>query len=142
MNIEDLLAREGIRHTLASYNMAGDQQDASGYAAVFTEDGVLDAGEVQFNGREEIQAWKSARAKAPTAEFVRHNLTTCRIELTGPETATARTYFAVITEIGPDHSGYYSDVLRKVGDCWLIAHRKVRLDWRAPDSRFGPAAAR
>jgi uncharacterized protein (TIGR02246 family) len=142
MTIEELLAREGIRHTLASYNMAGDQQDAAGYAAVFTEDGVLDAGQIQFNGRDEIQAWKSARAKAPTAEFVRHNLTTCRIELTGPETATARTYFAVITEIGPDHSGYYSDVLRKVGDRWLIAHRKVRVDWRAPASRFGPAAAR
>ncbi|MGE0309831.1 MAG: nuclear transport factor 2 family protein, partial [Acidimicrobiia bacterium] len=43
MNNDDLIAREAIRHTLASYHIAGDGNDADGYAAVFTEDGVVRA---------------------------------------------------------------------------------------------------
>jgi hypothetical protein len=59
--------------------------------------------------------------------------------VTGPAVAKGRAYFMVMTEVGPDHSGYYSDEYRKVGDEWLIAYRKVWIDWRAKDSRFrGP----
>ena len=30
------------------------------------------------------------------------------------------------------------DIFRKEGDQWLIAHRKIRVDWRSPDSLFPP----
>jgi hypothetical protein len=137
MTDDDVLAREAIRYTLASYNIAGDGNDAAGYAAVFTEDGVLESADFHLVGRGQIEDWKAARIKAPPpAKFVRHNLTTSRIDLTGPESAEGRTYFVVFTEVGPDHSGYYTDTFRKVGGQWLIAHRKVWLDWRARDSRF------
>ncbi len=43
-----------------------------------------------------------------------------------------------MTDIGPDHSGTYNDLFRKVGGQWLIAHRKIRVDWRSPDSLFPP----
>jgi hypothetical protein len=33
-------------------------------------------------------------------------------------------------------------VFRKVDDRWLIAHRKVRLDWRSPQSLFRTAIVR
>jgi uncharacterized protein (TIGR02246 family) len=137
MTVEELIARGEIRATLAAYNSAGDQNDAEGYAGVFTVDGILESAGTQIKGREAIRHWKAERAKAPPAKFVRHNLTTCLIEVTGPETATARTYFQVLTEVGPDHAGYYADDFRKEDGRWLIAHRKVRLDWFAPDSRFG-----
>ena len=138
MTLEDLLAREGIRRTMAAYNVLGDANDADGFAGVFTEDGILESGTFKFAGREAIRQSKLDRIKAAHAQFVRHNITTCHIELTGPDTARAKTYFFVLTEVGPDHAGYYSDSWRKVGDGWLIAHRKVRLDWRSPQSRFGP----
>jgi 3-phenylpropionate/cinnamic acid dioxygenase small subunit len=140
MTLEELLAREAIRDTMARYHMAGDGNDADGYAGVFAEDGVLDSADFRIEGRAAIRAWKAGRASGPQpAKFVRHNLTTCQIDLTGPETAKARAYFAVFTEVGPDHSGYYSDEFRKVGEAWLIAYRKVWIDWRAPESRFrGP----
>jgi hypothetical protein len=32
MTLEELLAREAIRHTLASYHMGGDGNDADAYA--------------------------------------------------------------------------------------------------------------
>ena len=154
MTLDELLAREAIRHTLASYNMAGDRLKLDEFLAVFTEDAVLESagatpGEgFRCEGREAIRRWmtdfpsrpaRPAGVEAP--KFVRHNLTTSQIELTGPETAKARTYFHVYTQIGPDHAGYYVDVLRKTGDRWLIADRRIRVDWRAPNSLFRAAAS-
>ena len=112
MNVDDLLAREAIRHTLNSYHIAGDGNDAEGYAAVFTEDGVVRAAGVEFKGRENLRAWKASRTKAMTAAFVRHNLTTCKIDLTGPDSAKGRAYFFVVTDAGPDHCGTSDDVYR------------------------------
>src|SRR5262245_22519968 len=132
MTVDELIAREEIRRTLAQYNISGDANDSDGYAGAFAEDGVLESADFTITGRAQIRDWKEARTKNPPARFVRHNLTTCQIEITGAETATARTYFVVFTEIGADHNGYYSDQFRKAGDRWLIAHRKIWLDWRAP----------
>ena len=49
-------------------------------------------------------------------------------------------YFTVFTEVGLDHMGRYRDRLVPVGDRWLIAHRFVSTDWRAPDGLFGAGA--
>lgn len=150
MTVEELLARESIRHTIHSYNIAGDSMRPDDLAATFTENGIYEFagfGPVpgfHFEGRAAIRAasagWRKAGqpAKPGKLSFVRHNLTTCRIELTGPDSAAARTYWMVMTDIGPDHSGVYNDVFRKVGDQWLIAHRKIRVDWRSPASLFPP----
>jgi hypothetical protein len=146
MTQDELLAREAIRDTMARYNMAGDRARPDDFIKVFTEDGILEAGETQYQGRDAIHKWMTGwrppaegAAEPPKrrVKFVRHNLTTSQIDFTGPETATARTYFIVYTDIGPDHSGYYADTFRKVGDQWLIAHRKARQDWRSPESTFG-----
>jgi hypothetical protein len=146
MTIEELLAREGVRHTLASYNMAGDRGRTEDFLAVFTEDAVFEADSFRQEGKAAIRQWftgfkadEPAAKPRPRAKFVRHNLTTCLIEVTGPDSATARTYYTVLTDIGPDHCGYYVDVFRKVGERWLIAHRKARMDWKSPASVFVPA---
>ena len=151
MTVEDLLAREAIRQTMASYTVAGDQLRADAMGAVFTEDGVLESDGVpeadafRYSGRAEIRdwiaRWRGSGAGPTGASFVRHHLATSHIELTGPDTAKARTYWTAYTDIGPDHCGYYVDAFRKVGETWLIAHRRVRLDWRAPNSLFGSAVA-
>jgi hypothetical protein len=150
MTIDELLARESIRHTIHSYNIAGDSIRPDEFAATFTEDAIYEFagfGPVpgfHFEGRAAIEqasaGWRKAKepARPSRLSFVRHNLTTCRIELTGPDSATARTYWMVMTDIGPDHSGVYNDVFRRVGEQWLIAHRKIRVDWRSPDSLFPP----
>ena len=138
MTLDDLLAREAIRHTMSVYNTAGDGNDADGWAGAFTEDGVLATGSIRFEGRDAIRQSKLDRIKAAHAQFVRHNITTSRIDLTGPGVAKAKTYFVVFTEAGPDHAGHYLDDWRKVGDDWLIAHRNVVVDWKSPESRFGP----
>ena len=154
MTVEELLARESIRHAIATYNISGDSQRPEGLAGVFTDDGIYEFagfGPVpgfHFEGRAAIleasAGWRKAKEPAQTPakpsrlSFVRHHLTTCQIELTGADSARARTYWAVYTDIGPDHIGTYNDIFRRVGDDWLIAHRKIRVDWRAPDSLFPP----
>jgi SnoaL-like domain len=148
MTLDDLLAREAIRETMAKYNLSGDSLRAEDFAACFTEDGILESaseGGFRYASRAEILAWQSGWRDSPSidtprgAKFVRHNLTTSRIELTGPDSAKARTYWVVMTDIGPDHCGIYTDQFRKVGGEWLIAHRTVRTEWWAENSHFRPA---
>lgn len=153
MTLDELLAREAIRDTIAKYTLAGDRLKVDDYAACFTEDGIIEAemtpGECLFRytGREEIRAWQNRwRNRKPGQEavhkatFVRHHLSTCKIDLTGPDTASTRTYWSAWSDVGPDHAGFYLDDFRKVGDQWLIARRRVRHDWSAPDSLFGAFA--
>jgi len=152
MDLEELLARESIRQTIANFTMAGDRLRTDDFIAVFTEDGIFESEGVsedktfRYAGREKIRAFiatwgRGAHDAKPVhqAKFIRHHLSTCQIELTGQDTAKARTYWVAYTNIGPDHCGYYVDAFRKVSDRWLIAHRKVREDWMAHDSLYGSA---
>ena len=160
MTIDELLASESIRQTLVSYTMSGDRLRVDDFVAVFTEDGILESDGVpesdafRYEGRNSIRGWLTrwlpaagasqarATSQAHPATFIRHHLSTSQIDLSATDTAKVRTYWTAYTDIGADHCGYYVDVLRKVGEHWLIAHRKVRLDWRSPQSLFTTAIAR
>jgi hypothetical protein len=153
VTLDDLLAREAIRATIAAYTAAGDRLREAEFVACFAEDaifetdGVAEVDSFRYEGREAIKNWigrwrdRPADAPVHAATFVRHHLTTCHIELTGPDSARARTYWSAWTDIGPDHAGYYLDEFRRVGEHWLIAHRRIREDWRSPDSLFTNAVA-
>lgn len=165
MTLEDMLAREAIRALLARCTQAGDSLRAEDYAGCFTVDGTLrtetagGASGLDLGSRAAILEWQTAlrtpgkgmdkgtgRPGAVPLTFVRHNLTTCKIELTGPDSAQARTYWFVHTDIGPDHAGVYRDALRRVDSEWLIAERRVRTEWAAENSLMvppesGPGAA-
>lgn len=142
MTDAELKARLGIAGRLAAASQAGDARKADAYAECFTEDGVLDlsfGGGAALNGREAIRAWMRAPSVIPQATdrpagFISHHLTTCKIDLTGPDTAAARTYWLVTSPIGLDHNGYYDDRLRRVAGDWLIESRKPRTLWAAADS--------
>jgi len=151
MTDEERCAREAIRHTINSYNIAGDSRNAALYTTLWAQDAVLEftgfppVPGFRCGGAKEIASrtavWNPEPGKDPSlarTKFIRHNLTTSRIELTGPDTATARTYFIVMTEIGQDHCGTYDDELVRDGARWLFAHRRIALDWRSPDSLFPP----
>jgi 3-phenylpropionate/cinnamic acid dioxygenase small subunit len=155
MSVDELLDRERIRQTMVNYTMAGDRLRADDFVTVFTDDAVLESEGVsasdafRYEGKDAIRAWitrwsrpAEGAAHTPQASFVRHHLSSCQIELTGASAARARTYWVAYTDIGPDHGGYYLDSFRKIGDQWLIAHRRVRLDWRSPQSLFTTAVTR
>ena len=144
MTDADARAHAAIRATLGACAQAGDARRADAYAACFTQEGVLELGE-RIAGRTAIRDWMAAPSAIPppTGEhtgYVSHHLTTCRIALDGADAAQVRTYWLVITGIGLDHSGYYDDRFARVGDDWLIAHRRPRTLWISPDSLIAKAA--
>lgn len=142
MTDDELKARLAIADRLAAIGQAGDARKADAYADCFTEDGVLDlsaGGGEPIAGREAIRAWMKAPSVIPQkadrpAGFVSHHITTSKVDLTGPDTATARTYFLVTSPMGLDHNGFYVDSFRRVGADWLIERRRPRTVWIAPDS--------
>lgn len=142
MTDDELKARLAIADRLAAIAQAGDARKADAYAECFTADGVLDlsaGGGEPIAGREAIRAWMKAPSPIPPpkdrpAGFVSHHITTSKTDLTGPDTALARTYFLVTSPAGLDHNGFYVDALRKVGEDWLIENRRPRTVWIAPDS--------
>jgi hypothetical protein len=153
MELWELVARERIRDTIASYNWAGDALKLEELAATFSLDGVLEVrGEEPRIGRQAILDYlggvsPGARpspvdAPAGPRRIVRHVLANVRfLELT-PEQARVGSYFTVVTEVGLDHYGRYRDVFVPVGEEWLIQHRFVSTDWHAPDSTMaGPGPA-
>jgi ketosteroid isomerase-like protein len=146
MEIQELISRESIRATLARYNLSGDRGRLDELAACFAPDGVMEIeGEWTATGRDAIVE----KLRGPMRELsarsqrslLRHHLSTQGIELTGPDEARAWTYFVAHTEIGPDHSGRYVDLLRCIDGEWLFAHRRVVIEWRSPQSRMSAGTA-
>lgn len=154
MELWELIARESCRDTLAQYSHAGDRFLLEEFAAAFCEDGVLEIrgsepitgrGAIieRFGGPSTASKARDAARQLPadaTRRVVRHNVTNIRFESLSAEEAIVSSYFTVFTEVGADHMGRYRDRFVPVGERWLIAHRFVSTDWRAPDSTFrGPA---
>ena len=155
MELWELVAREQCRDTLAQYSHAGDRYRLEEFAGAFCEDGVLEIRDQpplqgraaiveRFGGATAAQQAQgvaaTARAAGAERRVVRHTVTNVRFEAVSPGEATVASYFTVFTEIGLDHMGRYRDRLVPVGDRWLIAHRFVSTDWRAPDSLFRTGA--
>lgn len=138
MTNEQANDRVAIQQLLAMTTQAGDARKAADYAGCFTEDGVLQLDEA-IAGRVAIQEWMEAPSVIPqpkggTPGFISHHLTTCRIDFTGPDSASARTYWLVTSAAGLDHNGYYVDELRREDGEWRIAHRRPRTLWISPES--------
>jgi SnoaL-like protein len=139
MELWELAARERIRDTLARYNWSGDALRLDDLAQTFCDDGELELrGNEPVRGRAAIVALLGGVVTGPSTaavkRIVRHNVTNVRFTDVKPQEARVACYFTVFTEIGLDHYGRYRDVFVPVGDDWLIRHRFVSTDWRAPDS--------
>lgn len=133
--------RDAIRDLLARYTYNGDRFRVTELAACFATDGVLEYPGASACGPEAIIETLSTGARDPALTFVRHHIANPLIELDG-DRASARSYFAVHADAGPDHSGTYDDRLTRTKDGWRFAHRRVRVDWQAPTSLFRPMTTR
>lgn len=140
----DLAAdRDAIRDLLARYTYNGDRGRVAELAACFAADGVIEYPGQRATGPAAIAAALSDRSapRHPALTFVRHHITNPLIDVDG-DSAAARSYFAVHTDAGPDHSGTYSDRLVRTAQGWRFAHRLVRIDWQSAGSLFRPMVSR
>lgn len=134
--------REAIRHLMAVYNINGDRGRVAALGEAFTEDGVIEfSGEATHGQAAIVARLSSGGARNPALELSRHHLTTSLIELDG-DTATARSYFQVLTNQGLDHHGHYADRLVRTAGGWRIAHRAVRIDYQSAQSLYAPLHVR
>lgn len=143
METSELSAREAIRHLLLRYTYNGDRGRIDTLAACFAEDGVLEFPGNSGIGPAGVKAVLTSGARNPAISFVRHHVTPPLIDLgTDGHSATARSYFAVTSNNGPDHSGTYDDALTLTPGGWRFAKRRVRVDWQSDTSLFRPMVSR
>lgn len=127
--------RDAIRDLLARYTYNGDRGRIAELAACFVDAGVLEYPGNRAQGPAAIAAALSSGEHDPRLTFVRHHISNPLIEVAGDD-ATARSYFAVHANAGPDHSGTYDDRLVRTANGWRFAHRRVRVDWQTNHSLF------
>jgi hypothetical protein len=75
-----------------------------------------------------VEDIKSTFRSADNFGRLRHHVSSVVIELTGPDTATATSYFLALSGAGPDHWGLYRDELIRQGQDWLFARRTVTVE--------------
>lgn len=138
-----MTAHEAIRDLLTRYTYNGDRGRMAELAACFTDAGTLEFPGTIAVGRDKIVAALSGGrgTRNPALTFVRHHITPPLIAIDG-HSATARSYFQVISNNGLDHSGTYDDRLLNTDDGWRILHRRVQVDWQAEASLFRPMVSR
>jgi hypothetical protein len=144
MRPDELAAREAVRETIARYAHAVDRGEFDDAAACFAETGVLDIkGAGRHEGRAAIaEVFAGAGRKlasTATNALVRHHVSSISIDVdVTAGRGTARSYFFVVTEIGPDHWGTYRDSLERddASGRWVFSERKVTVDGRSGPSRM------
>ena len=150
MEAWELDAREQIRGLVAAYNALGDRGRLDGVMALFADDAVMDIGDGRtYEGVDQIctiftGTRDSILDGGDGPRFLQHHTTGLHVTLAGSDEATGHAYFTVMTDRGLDHWGRYQDAYRPVGDAWLFASRRVRIDGYTPsgwaDARLnGPA---
>lgn len=137
MDLNELCAREAIRDLLTLYTYNGDRGRVDALADCFAEDGVLEFPGNSGTGPTGVKAALTSGERNPAISFVRHHVTPPLIELAADgESATARSYFSVSSDNGPDHGGTYDDWLILTTNGWRFARRRVRIDWQAETTLF------
>ena len=143
----ELVAREAIRETVASYAHHADSGRLEAFADLFAVDGVLEVrGEEPVRGREAIRSYLGDvavdLASASTVPIIRHHVSNLTIEVVSPISARGACYFLAVTGHGVDHWGRYRDRYTADGDRWCFAHRFVSTDGTTPggwaESRTAP----
>ncbi|MEU0742200.1 nuclear transport factor 2 family protein [Streptomyces sp. NPDC006134] len=129
-----LVDRAAITEVLHSFARHLDEKEFEGYAALFTEDGVLELPDTAHRGRAGLADF--VRADLGRYHRTHHISANHQITVQGT-TARSRSYLHAVhvPESGdPTHwwavGGWYDNTYRKEDDAWLIASVRVTPVWR------------
>jgi hypothetical protein len=143
VTLEELLIRESARETLGVYARAVDRGQFDEVVETFTDDALLEVPPSgSYCGHAQIRTFmvdlrkRFERHIDATGKpfYLRHHLTTSRINVQSDRSATAWTRFLALGPQGIDHTGTYTDRLMPVGDHLRLVRRKIVIDWYATDS--------
>lgn len=135
--LKELLEKEQIRKLKQLYSHLMDSKQIDALADIFTEDAVCDFGPEygSWEGRETIRANYHGVFDEPPPFNAMHHITNHYVDITGPDTATGRSYLIdVVTATEPDGQpivwfGLYDEEYRKVDGTWLISKCALQFLW-------------
>lgn len=131
--LDRVAARSQIMEVLHEYaNMAVEQADFAGMHRLFHEDGrfILTTGAA-------VSCTEIHRVVSGSEpNFIRHHITTVRIDFTSDTTADTDSYFIAVTDLAvPDHWGRWRDTFRRGADGrWLLTRKEPVIEGFAPGS--------
>lgn len=138
-----LADREAIDATMHRYLTGLDHLDRELYASSFAEDGVLDIDGNVRTGRDAMRAVidseigyrKAQQDRGETPRVLFHMETNIHVTFPEADRAERSAYWVTYLREGEDPEGLSAlgvgtsvDELRRSGDEWLIARRKISLD--------------
>jgi hypothetical protein len=133
-----VVAREEIRDLATRYNSNGDSGRFAQVMELFAPDAVMELPDRTYNGLAEIvTVFTGAQDTIRSGDapgYVRHYTATHQIDLVDETYATGRLYYSVISPVGLDHWGRYTDTYKVVDGAWRFARRKVTVDGSMPGS--------
>jgi 3-phenylpropionate/cinnamic acid dioxygenase small subunit len=119
--------RQDITDVLLRYATGIDRRDWALFRTVFTEDCVMEYGEIgTWNGVDAVTEFMEQ--SHGMAGHTLHRLTNVTITVTG-DSATSRTYVDALI-LAPDNTsgvnavGFYDDDLVRTGAGWRVRHRR------------------
>jgi uncharacterized protein (TIGR02246 family) len=121
---------EEIRQLIASYCHMLDTHDAVGWAALFSEDGMLDLGGAKTQGTDALQAYIEDLRAAHRGYPMRHLVTNVVIDVDG-DVAASQSYVVLLNPGGPrliGMTGRYDDQLRRIDGRWRLLERRLVCD--------------
>ena len=132
MTPEDLVEIEAIKQVKYRYLRAVDTRDWDLLATTLTDDATsaYSSGKLSYEGRDAIV--KFLRESMPEKDMLTsHKVHHPEIELTGPDTATARwgledVVIMLSANLTLRGAAFYEDRMRKVDGQWRIAHTGYR----------------
>lgn len=135
--LRELLEKEKIRKLKQLYSHLMDNGQIDALADIFTEDAVCEFGPEygQWEGRETIRANYHGVFDTQNRFDAMHHITNHYIDLTGPDTATGRSYLLdVVTTAKPEDQpivwfGVYDEDYQKVNGTWLIKRCTLQFLW-------------
>lgn len=137
-----LADREAVDATMQRYLQGLDHLDRDLYAGAFAPDGVLDIDGNLRSGRDGMRAvidqeiafrqGMKDRGEVPRVLF--HMETNVQVTFPAPDRATRNAYWVTYIRVGKDPEGLSAlgvgisvDELRRIGEQWLIAQRRISL---------------
>jgi hypothetical protein len=133
MEAWEIEARLSIQATMSRYTRFVDAGRPDELGSLFAEPMHYDMGGGRVvHTRAELTATvekiKSTFRAAKDFGRLRHHVSSVVIELAGPDSAKATSYFLALSGAGPDHWGVYRDELTRVGEGWLFSQRIVTVE--------------
>src|SRR6478672_4953975 len=131
--LQKLLDRQTIEDTIYKYASTIDLKDYANLRTMFTDNVVAQyAGAPEIHGADKLVSWIAEMGTM--MKFQHHMINVYEVKLDGDE---ARTYtYHTSHQIDgstPDSVyvivGRYRDVLRRAGDKWLIADKRMEVGW-------------